>query len=401
MIFSVTFSKPSKNILNYFDKDYLRIKAKLVTSSPSAKSSKALYLVEFYTQKQVFHERFSEEELLKFIDQHGGKSFKNCIIRTDSEEISILANKKGEITQLKKNIKSSFENITQNNRQKNYLLKEGTKIPYLIHLGIMTPEGKIISSKYDKFKQINRFLEFIDDILPNVIEEIKKENNSETINRPIQIIDFGSGKSYLTFAVHYFLTEIKHLPVEIIGLDLKEDVIDYCNKLADKLNYTNLKFFVGDISSYEQNISPDIVITLHACDTATDYALNYAIKKQAKAILSVPCCQHEINFQLEKSKKTISENSPFLPILKYGILKEKLSSIITDSIRAELLESSGYKVQLLEFIDISHTPKNILIRAIRKPTSKFSMDKNCKSYLQAKRLLDSLQLNHSLEDLLK
>lgn len=265
----------------------------------------------------------------------------------------------------------------------------------------MTPEGKIISSKYDKFKQINRFLEFIDDILPNVIEEIKKENNSETINRPIQIIDFGSGKSYLTFAVHYFLTEIKHLPVEIIGLDLKEDVIDYCNKLADKLNYTNLKFFVGDISSYEQNISPDIVITLHACDTATDYALNYAIKKQAKAILSVPCCQHEINFQLEKSKKTISENSPFLPILKYGILKEKLSSIITDSIRAELLESSGYKVQLLEFIDISHTPKNILIRAIRKPTSKFSMDKNCKSYLQAKRLLDSLQLNHSLEDLLK
>lgn len=368
MILAITFSKPSSNIQEVLGKPYQKIKINIQNSN-----GKTSYYAQMFTQTQVFHKHFSEEELNAFIEEHAGKTFKNCFEKTDTEEIQILANKKGKITKIVKKTDSqdrtTLKNIKINNnlqqKQKNYLLKEGTNIPFLQLLGIMTDNGKIISSKYDKFKQINRFLEFIDDVIPEVLKQ--KEKNDKTI----RIIDFGSGKSYLTFAVQYYLTKIKNLPCQIEGLDLKEDVIKYCNEIAQKLNLDNLTFKVGNISDYSGKKNPDIIITLHACDTATDFALKYAVEQNAKVILSVPCCQHQINTQLsnkcDKTPETTTDLFDcFTPLLKWGIIKEKFSSLLTDSLRGQWLEMQGYKVQMLEFIDIEHTPKNIMIRAIKK-----------------------------------
>lgn len=382
MILSATFSKPVKNISERLGEEYTRIKIKLSSSSVSAKND-AVYFAEFFTEKQVFHKRFSASSLDDFLRENAGKTFKACLVRTESEEIQILANKKGKISRIAKKIKvaetdenpddsgnSSFrtdikkrflqyENNSSDTKKKNYILPEGQPVPFLVHLGIMTAEGKVISSKYDKFRQINRFLEFIDDIIDDV---------SEKCDSKLRILDFGSGKSYLTFAVQYFLTEIKKIDAEIFGLDLKKDVIEYCNSLTQKLNIKNLTFAVGDIASFGEEKSPDIIITLHACDTATDFALDYAIRRNAKAILSVPCCQHEINSQLKKS--SVPEDSPFAPLLKYGLIKERFSALVTDALRAEFLESHGYKTQILEFIEESNTPKNLLIRAVKKSDEK-------------------------------
>ena len=231
----------------------------------------------------------------------------------------------------------------------------------------LTAEGKVVKSKFEKFRQINRFLEMLDDVLDDVIHLREREKNSVSENLPLSIVDFGSGKSYLTFAVQYYLSEIKKIPAQIFGLDLKKDVIEYCNNLAQKLSLKNLNFAVGDIAEFGSEKLPDIIITLHACDTATDFALDYAIRRNAKAILSVPCCQHEINSQL--SPKSVPENSPFAPLLKYGLIKEKFSALVTDAIRAEILEQKGYRVQILEFIEESATPKNLLIRAVKKETA--------------------------------
>ncbi len=348
MILSVTLSKPISNIENFLEKPYEKIKINLKNSD-----GKISYFAQMFTKTQVFHKHFSEEELSDFLSKTEGKIFKNCIKKTDSEEITILANKKGKITTLKKSIKNDDKIFSPNlkilpTKKKNYILQEGKPIPFLVFLGIMNADGKVINAKYDKFRQINRFLEFIDD----VISEIKTS--------PIYIADFGCGKSYLTFAVHYFLTEIKNLPCKIEGLDLKQDVIDFCNDVVKKLNLQNINFHKGNIADYQGKNSPDLVITLHACDTATDFALKYAVSKNAKVILSVPCCQHEINNQLGNHK-----NNDFEPLLKWGIIKEKFSSLVTDALRGEWLESQNYKVQMLEFIDIEHTPKNILIRAVK------------------------------------
>ncbi|WP_407425332.1 class I SAM-dependent methyltransferase [Treponema sp.] len=399
MILSVTFSKPVKNISEISGEEYTRIKIKLLTSSLSA-SKNENYFAEFYTQKQVFHKKMSEAELNDFIATHAGTTFKNCVQRTESEEITILANKKGKITELRKKINHELTRIKTDSsvkpplgesvgnsaqKVKKYLLSEGVAVPFLVHLGVMTAEGKVVKAKYDKFRQINRFLEMLDDILDNVMQLREQENLPVNSENPLSIVDFGSGKSYLTFAVQYYLTEIKKIPAQIFGLDLKKDVIAYCNSLAQKLNLQNLSFAVGDIASFGENKHPDVIVTLHACDTATDYALDYAIKQKAKAILSVPCCQHEINSQL--SAKSVPETSPFVPLLKYGLIKERFSALVTDAVRAELLESRGYKVQILEFIEESATPKNLLIRAVR--TNKAETD--CKS-----PLLSELQVNQTL-----
>lgn len=362
MIISATFSKPVKNIQDILGRPYLRMKIRAANNSNSTS-----YMVEAFTEKQAFHEQKTEAELNTFIEKHAGITFKNCVIRTESEEITILGNKKGETTRLVKKLSAAQKTAKQNimwNKQKNYLLAEGTPVPFLVLLGVMTPEGRVVNSKYDKFRQINRFLEFINDILPQVQPEDKSV--------PIRIADFGCGKSYLTFAVHYFLTEIKKINVEIIGLDLKKDVIDYCNKITQELGLKGLSFDTGNIADYSYKNAPDIVITLHACDTATDFALDYAVKHNCKAILSVPCCQHEINQQLNKN------NVPdeFRPLLKYGIIKERFATLVTDALRAEYLESCGYNVQMLEFIDMEHTPKNILIRAVRAKGQKNAI--NCK-----------------------
>lgn len=326
---------------------------------------------------RFFHQHFSEQELNDFLSKHAGVTFKNCVKRTEAEEITIMANKKGKITELVhpiQQVQGSQGQAGQSSlkilppKKKNYLLQEGIPVPFLVMLGIMTPEGKVVSSKYDKFRQINRFLEFIDDVLPSVTEPVEVPHSD---TKTLHIADFGCGKSYLTFAVHYFLTEIKHIPCEIEGLDLKEDVIKYCNDMAKKLNLKGLIFHTGNIADYSGEKSPDIVITLHACDTATDFALKYAVEKGAKAILSVPCCQHQINQQLQEQKGQVSSiPEEFEPLLKWGIIREKFSSLVTDALRGEWLESQGYKVQMLEFIDMEHTPKNIMIRAVKNKITK-------------------------------
>lgn len=379
MIISCTFSKPSKNVEQIFGRNYLRIKIRGANNS-----NKTSYYMEEFTKTQVFHEQKTEEELNEFIKEHAGTTFKSCVIRTELEEITYLGNKKGKITRL---VKKISENVSQTkniiwNKQKNYLIPEGNPVPFLVLLGVMTAEGKVVNSKYDKFRQINRFLEFLNDVLPEIQKQIDE--------RPLRIADFGCGKSYLTFAVHYFLTQIKHLEVEIVGLDLKKDVIDYCNKIATELRLKGLKFDVGNIAEYNYKDNPDIVITLHACDTATDFALDYAVKHNCKAILSVPCCQHEINSQLNKNN--VPEE--FKPLLKYGIIKERFSALATDALRAELLESQGYFVQLLEFIDMEHTPKNILIRAVKK-SGPAAENK------ESSALIKALHIQPALEKLLK
>lgn len=366
MIISVTLSKPVSNIEEIFEKPYEKIKIKVENSSGKTK-----YFAEMFTKTQVFHKHFTEEELDTFLEQHAGTTFRNCIERTETQEITIMANKKGKITKLVHNFNQQKYSIPlgNNNNQKKYLISEGKPVPFLVLLGIMNSDGKIIAAKYDKFKQINRFLEFINDVIPEV-QNIKKKLNEDS---PIRIADFGCGKSYLTFAVHYFLTEIKHIPCQIEGLDLKEDVIKYCNEITEKLSLQNLSFHIGNIADYSGKQSPDIVITLHACDKATDYALKYAVERNAKAILSVPCCQHQINQQLSTNITELAKDVPdFSSLLKWGLIREKFSSLITDSLRGEWLEQQGYKVQMLEFIDIEHTPKNILIRAVNKNTLKKS-----------------------------
>ena len=352
----------------------------------------------------------SETELNDFIATHAGTTFKNCVQRTESEEITILANKKGKVTELRKKIENGKLKIENSagkssssgegaNKTKKYLLPEGVAVPFLVHLGVMTAEGKVVKSKYDKFRQINRFLEMLDDVLDDVIRLRESEKNPLSENSPLSIVDFGSGKSYLTFAVQHYLTEIKKIPCEIFGLDLKKDVIAYCNTLAQKLSLKNLSFAVGDIASFGEEKHPDIIVTLHACDTATDYALDYAIRRKAKAILSVPCCQHEINSQL--SAKSVAKDSPFAPLLKHGLIKERLSALITDAIRSELLEQKGYKVQILEFIEESATPKNLLIRAVKKLDAderRYTQIDSCSSSIP---ILTTLQINQTLSNLCK
>jgi hypothetical protein len=411
MILSVTLSKPVKDAEDILGRPYRRIKIRTCSSS-----SGLTYFAEFFTEKQAFHEQMTEEQLSSFLEKHAGKTFKNCVELTDTEEITVLANKKGEITTLRKPVRSGHTagcaktaetgpflrrtsaaaclcaDTAGFNHKKNYLLPEGVPVSFLILLGVMTPEGKVVAAKYDKFRQINRFLEFIQDVLPDVQ---KTAGNS----RPVEISDFGCGKSYLTFAVYYYLTEIKKMSVKITGLDLKKDVVDFCNKTAEQLGYTGLTFAVGNIAEYAYTHNPDMVITLHACDTATDYALDYAVKHNCTAILSVPCCQHELNGQLNENKAAFPSgtDTPFVPLLKYGIIRERFAALATDALRAEYLENAGYAVQILEFIDMEHTPKNLLIRAVKK-TGK---PENGTALSEAESLTAALHVSPTLRGLLQ
>ena len=307
-----------------------------------------LYIQEtLYVGAKVFHSNLGVSEAVEHICNFMEQDFKQALIQTQSAECTILISKKGKAT-VKIKQKASKEKANLNhNRKKQYILEEGQKIPFLIDLGIMNLEGKVVKAKYDKFRQINKYLEFIRDILPKLPS-----------GRTIRIIDFGCGKSYLTFAMYYYLHDVEGLPIEVIGLDLKEDVISHCNDLAKRYGFDTLHFEMGDIAQFTGADSVDMVVTLHACDTATDYAIEKAVKWGASVILTVPCCQHEVNKQIE--------NGFLKPVLKYGLLKERMSALLTDAIRANMLESLGYDTQVLEFIDMEHTPKNILIRATKK-----------------------------------
>lgn len=260
------------------------------------------------------------------------------------EKVQIQLSKKNKVLwKSDKSVAPKQINLAHN-RQKNYLLKEEQPYPFLIRLGVQSEEGKIKKQKYDKFKQINRFIEFIDDALAYLPKD-----------RQVRILDFGSGKSYLTFALYHYLKVEKGLDIRVTGLDLKKEVIEECSKIASDLGYEQLEFLVGDINDYNSESTVDMVVTLHACDVATDMALARAVRWGARVILSVPCCQHELNRQL---------NTPALDImLQHGLVRERFAALATDAIRAEILSLVGYEAQLLEFIDMENTPKNILIRA--------------------------------------
>ena len=281
--------------------------------------------------------------------------FKQLNAWSDTTEFAIKISKKGKVFFTKSKSSTPIKTKSSNDRQKSYYLEEGTVIPPLVDMGVFTKDGKVIKSMYDKYRQINKFIQFI-------VEAIDKLNLTS-----INIVDFGCGKSYLTFVVYYYLTYVKGLDVTMTGLDLKEDVIKKCQQTAKKYGYDKLSFKVGDVAVYESDKPVDMVITLHACDTATDYAMYHAIRWNTKIIISVPCCQHELNSQIESDEFSI--------LTRYGLLKERTAAIMTDAIRANLLEYCGYKTQILEFIDFTHTPKNLLIRAVKSNITKEHRDK--------------------------
>lgn len=346
---------------------------------PVLHKEELLFQAEEYTKTQVFHKNMSRDEAIAYLQEQLPSEFLQAQIQSASVSGTVLANKKGTVTvktkQLAAPLGPSPKIRLEHNRKKSYILEEGAPVPFLIDLGVMTPEGKIIQARYDKFRQINRFLEFIEDILPQL-----------PTDREVRILDFGCGKSYLTFAMYYYLHEIKGYAIRITGLDLKEDVIEECSRLAASYGYDNLEFLCGDVAFYDDCDQIDMMVTLHACDTATDYALAKAVGWGAKVILSVPCCQHELNKQIR--------NDLLSPVLSYGILKERMSALLTDGIRAQLLEQHGYRVQLLEFIDMEHTPKNLLIRAvyIGRPGGQPQ---------KTQQLIESLNASLTLEKLLR
>ena len=296
------------------------------------------FQAEEFAGKQAFHKNLEPNQAKCYIAEQLSRQFKQMELKSSQGSVQALVSKKGKMTVKVKNnpaaANSPSVKIAAPSRKE--------KLSALSHNR---------SKHYIKFRQINRFLEFIEDVLPRL------DKSRENV-----IIDFGCGKSYLTFAMYYYLKVRMGYPIRIIGLDLKQDVIDHCNQLSRKYGYDTLNFYHGDIAGYEGVSQVDMVVTLHACDTATDYALAKAVRWGAKVILSVPCCQHELNRQMK--------NQLLEPVLHYGIIKERMAALYTDGLRAEILENQGYRTQLLEFIDMEHTPKNILIRAVYQGSKK-------------------------------
>ncbi len=315
--------------------------------------------------EKVLHSNLTATELCELLFGEIGCNFKQANFFTADFDYQLLRSDKGQITLLKTK-PSKQKSLNLHNRKKNYLLPEGTPTDFLIRLGIMNAEGTVFPKKMDKFRQINRFLEIVEDTL----SEFPKD-------RELKILDFGCGKSYLTFALYYYLHQIKKYKAQLIGLDLKKDVIEFCSALAKELNYQNLSFEVGNIEGYKPKGTLDMVICLHACDTATDAALENAVRWEAKVILAVPCCQHELFNQIQQPQLS--------SLLRHGILRERFTALVTDAARADLLESVGYHCQIMEFIDLEHTPKNLIIRAIRTNEAA-----NTKKSLIAKERYDKL-----------
>lgn len=346
---------------------------KKVKVRPILKKGVLLFQCEEHQNNQVFHENCDADRAVSVLCGYMEK-FRQMQLETKTVKYTVLVSKKGKVTIQKKQQTGCVKEVDfSHNRSKRYILEEGTTVPFLQDLGVMTAEGKIVRTKFDKFRQINRFLEFIEDILPQLDRD-----------KEVTILDFGCGKSYLTFAMYYYLHELKQIDVRIIGLDLKKEVIRHCNELSEKYGYKKLKFLEGNIADYTGVNEVDMVVTLYACDTATDFALAKAVGWNAKVILSVPCCQHELNRQIK--------NEILAPILKYGLIKERLAALVTDAMRAEYLEGQGYDAQILEFIDMEHTPKNILIRAVKSGNQKKNGEKleACEQFLNIAPTLKKL-----------
>lgn len=370
---------------------------KVVISKPAAKDTayhkivierkESYYQAAAYTDKQVFHQNIAFSEWAQYLIDTVADSYLQVNAWDDAAEHIYLCSKKGKVTyKTKRSQEYAAKQTVSHNRKKQYLIEEGTIVAPLVDMGIFTAEGKVVRSMYDKFRQINRFLEMIEDVV--------KDDPAQELN----IIDFGCGKSYLTFVLYYYFTELKKRKVHIVGLDLKADVIRNCNIAAEKYSYENLHFEIGDINGYQAEFPVDMVVTLHACDTATDYALYNAVQWNARMIFSVPCCQHELNGQIQTDAYSL--------LTRYGIIKERVAALSTDAIRANLLECCGYKTQILEFIDFAHTPKNLLIRAVKKggaSTAKTIVPSAVKKqYLgEVERLMAEFHLEPTLYRLLK
>lgn len=335
LIYFVVSNRRKKD-LEEFDK---------ITIRPILLKSEFIYQITYNYKNKVTHENLKDHEMIEKVMGFFETNFKQGQIYTSGADYQILVSKKFKVNILKKAPSKKAVNL-EHNRKKNYIIPEDQPCAFLSRLGVMNEKGKVFASKYDKFRQINRFLEMIADVAIH-FEQHKK----------INIIDFGCGKSYLTFAMYHYFVDILKMDVNIIGLDLKKDVVKHCNLIAKDLGYKDLQFKIGDIEHFEGLKKVDMVVTLHACDTATDAALAKSIEWNADVILSVPCCQHELFEQVH--------NEVMVPLEKHGIIKERMSALITDSIRANILEIMGYKTQIIEFIDLEHTPKNLLIRAIK------------------------------------
>ncbi len=361
---------------NSQDKEF----ASKVKIRPVLIKGELLFQETLYRGTQVFHENYSREAMTARIEKLITETFRQGEFQGGSLNATILVSKKGKMTIKTKQVQNSTapkERDLSHNREKQYILQEGVPVDFLVGLGVQTPEGKITKNRYDKFRQINRYLEFIEDVLDKL-----------PTGRTIRIIDFGCGKSYLTFAMYYYLHVLQKRDIMVTGLDLKKDVIAHCNELARSCGYDKLNFEVGDISTYNGSNAVDMVVSLHACDTATDYAIEKAVKWGASVIMAVPCCQHEVNKQISCSQ--------LQPLLKYGLIKERMAALITDAVRANLLEEQGYETQILEFIDMEHTPKNLLIRAVKKGgTPKMTRKKS------VQETLDFLHIEPTLQKLLQ
>ncbi len=369
----------------YIEKIAAEKPSKIVLSAPAqteTRYQKAViqkletgYQVARYTEKQVFHENIGSERLGEVCREAMETSYHQLNAWAQGYEMAVRVTRKGKVLySRRKSSEAAALPPVSHNRKKNYLLPEGQVIEPLVDMGIFSKEGKVLKPMYDKYKQINRFLEIIDDA-------VRKQELTQ-----LNIIDFGCGKSYLTFIVYYYLTKVRGLSVRMIGLDLKEDVIAECNQAAKKYGYEGLSFQVGDIGGFQCPFPVDMVITLHACDTATDYALSNAIAWGSKMIFSVPCCQHELNSQLHTEKLSL--------LTRYGIIGERFSALLTDAIRGNLLEYAGYRTQLLEFVDLAHTPKNILIRAVKAP--ELSEKARQKALEEAKRAIEEFHVDPTL-----
>lgn len=343
-------------------------KAVKVRIRPVILKNEIEYQVSEFVGRKVLHSNHSAADVKKKIIDYMTEDFKQAQINMTDAAATILSSKSKTLTcKYKKAGQLKAQRDLSHNRTKKYIIQEGKPVAFMIDLSVMGQDGKIIRTRYDKFRQINRFLEYIEDILPKLDKE-----------RELTIIDFGCGKSYLTFAMYYYLKELKGYNIRIIGLDLKADVIEHCNELRTRYGYDKLDFYVGDIATYKDVDKVDMVVTLHACDTATDYALAKAVKWGAEVILSVPCCQHEAN-------RTIKSDI-LSPVMDYGILKERMAAIVTDAARAKLLTANGYDTQILEFIDMEHTPKNLLIRAVKSSKEDISAREKTKDMLEALNL---------------
>ncbi|MCH5152969.1 MAG: SAM-dependent methyltransferase [Clostridiales bacterium] len=364
-ILKITASNPVK------DCEYFR-----VVLRPVKVKNAFCFQAEKFKGTQVFHENIPVDGLSDWLEANVVAFYKQvCVVMNGKDVTYLFSNGKTKrlevITEEKRGV------ATGNNRQKKYMLNDGDNIPAFVDLGIFTREGKVVNSMFDKFKQINRFVEILDDVL-------KRYEGKQ-----ITVLDFGCGKSYLTFIIYHYLVNVKNLDAKIIGYDLKSDVVAHCNELAVKYGYDKLKFVVADVSKdklYDEKI--DVVVSLHACDTATDYALYYAVSHKVPYIFSVPCCQHEVNRTIAKGSGDIDA------LLKYGIVKERVSALLTDTIRAMLLEDSGYSVDVMEFVDLAHSPKNLMLRA------KLAKPKNAKNKQSIEKLMETYHFEQTLYKLL-